>query len=481
MIPFPIAEQTPEDPTIPINMYYNPNAYQGKGGLVGTPGFSPLSTVSGTATTAVSEMVSWDGYVHAFKKGANAGYFTSTGGSWTAMTGTTPSLCGAWLRHAVGDGGVVFVDPAAAGANKAFFIDRTGASPGAYTINSLAATAVDNASDVAYMDGYWLASIFGTNNFFHSDLNDPSTWGAANYEDADYKGSDITGLEVVRENLFVFKDDSYEIYYNSGNTDFPFERIDGGVYDIGCIATASLRQVAGTLYWLGHDKTIYRLNGFTPERVSTPYINQKLQDWTDSISAFSLNFEADGNHFYAISSDTDDETYALNTTTGLWSLLTGNGVSGVYTPTCVTHHQTGDAGGEYIAGSYTTNVSGGVGSRCFSIDPDSYDGDWANSVIISNNVIRQHQVQILQGNAERVFLSKLEVWLKKVGTTTSATNTLSISWSDDMGTTFNTPRTFNCFTTDRIRTLRLGSCYDRIFKIIIGGIYETILLGGYIV
>jgi len=59
--------------------------------------------------------------------------------------------------------------------------------------------------------------------------------------DPDYN----VGTIVSHRELIVFGETSGEIFYNSGDPDFPLTRNQSGTFDIGCAATYSIAKIRG--------------------------------------------------------------------------------------------------------------------------------------------------------------------------------------------------------------------------------------------
>ncbi len=339
-----------------------------------------------------------------------------------------------------------------------------------------------NFNDVTYQDGYFIATDT-TNKFYLSDLEDPFTWDESMYEDADYKGGSVKGCASLRRNLFIFKEHSYEIYYNSGDSDFAFMRQSGGTYDKGLFSTRSLVEADGTLYWMATDFTIRRLNGYMPEKISTPLIETILKDFIYDTQIKGLSYVVDGQTFVVFV----NEYYLgaglaiqFNTATGLWNTMTGGADDDHFPIACCTEfNRTGSIYPPvFICGGRT--VTAQATQHIFKIDPDSYSASWNTADPVE--VYREKQAQIISADRERMFFRQLEIWAK-TGTHSTTDETLYVTWSDDMGRTWSTARELNLGADGeclRLRALMLGSSFNRIFKVYSEHDAEMTLIGGFL-
>lgn len=183
------------------------------------------------------------------------------------------------------------------------------------TFTSLGDAPVAGATHVTFIDGYLVYAIEETNKFWVSDVNSLKV-DALSFASAEANPDKIKGVLAVNRELWIFNEQSIEVWANSGNPDFPFERISGGFIEVGCIASYSIAKVKGMIFWLSQNGSVYAAQGLSPKRISTHAIEQLIQSANDikSISAFA--YEKDGHTFYVLNSA--EFTVVYDVTTGLW-------------------------------------------------------------------------------------------------------------------------------------------------------------------
>jgi hypothetical protein len=99
---------------------------------------------------------------------------------------------------------------------------------------------------------------------YWSNLYDPTTWTGTDF----YRMNDaVTGLGRSQDNLFIFTRRGVAVSKYTGDslTPFTFDILDT---NIGCLAPHSIVNANQTIYWVGNDNHIYKMNGYIPERVS---------------------------------------------------------------------------------------------------------------------------------------------------------------------------------------------------------------------
>lgn len=99
---------------------------------------------------------------------------------------------------------------------------------------------------------------------YWSGLFDPESHTATDFKRLE---DSVTGIAKRDSVLFAFTNNSIWVVQYTGDSvnPFTFDRLDTSV---GCIAQRTIQNIEGVLYWLGGDGHIYRMQGFTPERVT---------------------------------------------------------------------------------------------------------------------------------------------------------------------------------------------------------------------
>jgi hypothetical protein len=207
----------------------------------------------------------------------------------------------------------VFVD----GTSENYAYQNTTALAGTFsTFTSLGYPPVENATHVEYLDNFLIYINPLENKFYVSD------WASLTVDPLSFASSEaspdkIVSMIVNNRELWIFNERTTEIYYNSGNGDFPFERLQGGVIETGCAAAYSPAKIDGVIFWLGQDDsgagTIYAANGTTPQRISTHAIEQKISLFANYENAKGFTYQKDGHSFYQINFDETSFVYDLQT------------------------------------------------------------------------------------------------------------------------------------------------------------------------
>ena len=205
-------------------------------------------------------------------------------------------------------------------ADDVIIVKEDGAS---YLADSASLTQITDgdfvsASSVAAVDGYACFSRISSNTFHISDLNDASAYAAADTSEIQQNSNTIVRAIAHQGGLWLFTSGNIEVWYNSGNADFPFVPNRSATISRGCAAKRSVVQEDNTLFFLGDDRIIYRMDGYTPKRISTHAIEKAIQGYTTISDCEAIAYTQEGHKFAVFTFPTELETWVYDISTGLW-------------------------------------------------------------------------------------------------------------------------------------------------------------------
>lgn len=213
------------------------------------------------------------GAVSLIDNGAQLGVFHSAGAHWVALTGSAVAP----ISGAPAGGTASALD------NYVLFSENQG---GEFGITALGDLSSIDPLDVATAEG-WPDDCVGVL--------------------ADHRLAWLLGTETI------------EIWSDTGNALFPFERVPGGFMEQGCAAFYSAAKVDNSVFWLGRDKkgggVVYRENGYVPIRISTHAVEYAINQgvFTDAIG---YSYQEEGHLFYQLTLPSTDQTWVYDVATG---------------------------------------------------------------------------------------------------------------------------------------------------------------------
>lgn len=172
------------------------------------------------------------------------------------------------------------------------------------------------ATTVIVLDGYHVFLRPNSDQFFLSAQRDPTDYDALDFATAEGESDRLVNMAVDHKQLLLFGTDTIEPWYNSGDV-FPFDRISGAFIQSGLGAKFSVANLDNSVFWLAKEGVVFRLDGFTPQRVSTHAIEQAIASAANFGDARAFGFRWKGHAFYVLTFP-NEFTFVYDAATQLW-------------------------------------------------------------------------------------------------------------------------------------------------------------------
>jgi hypothetical protein len=316
-----------------------------------------------------------------------------------------------------------------------------------YAANASGITEVNSErySGATFQDGYGILAKEGTQEFYLTGLDDMTTVAALDFSTADAFPDSLVTCISHRRQLILLGETGTEIWDNTGNAAFPFERSGGGYIDRGCKAAGSVAKNEEVVTWLSNDLSVRALAGYQAQRISTPAIELLIKDVADPSSARGFTYSQGGHEFYALSFATLSLVYDF--TTGRWHERQTFGDN-----RWRAHHHAA-LGGKQIVGDFETG-------ELYELEPSTY----------SDDDMRVFTSSMLNGEGHRAIMDEVLLEAEAgVGETTGDDDpAVLLDWSDDGGKTWSNQRQARLGALGEYGTVvnwtRLGAFRQRILR-----------------
>lgn len=335
---------------------------------------------------------------------------------------------------------------------------------------------VDGATHVDFIDGYFIFNKPDSGEFFVSE------WGSFNVDPLSFATAEgdpdnLVALKAMQRDLWLFGQKSIEVFVNSGNVDFPFERVSGGFIEKGCAAPYSVAKLDGVMFWLGRDLSgqgiVYAAKGLEPQRISTHAIEASIQGYAiDSIqNATSYTYHEGGHSFYVL--NFSEATWVFDLTTKLWHERAYNNEGNLERHRASVHAFVPQLG-LHLVGDYALNA-------VYALKHDVYADDGAP-------IIRLRSSPHVSSGGTNVFCKSFQLDMEAgVGLDGGAQGSdpqVVLDWSDDGGHTWSNELWASAGAIGkkktRVKWFRLGRFRDRVFRIRITDAIKVVILGAEI-
>ena len=319
------------------------------------------------------------------------------------------------------------------------------------------------ADTVTYQDGYFIFNRAGTGQFFLSELL-ATTFDALDFATAEAAPDDSLAVLSDHRELWIFGRHSIEVWYNSGDPDFPFERMQGAYVERGIAAPHSAAKMDNTVYWLGEDGIVYRAAGYQPKRVSTHAVEQAIdgEQW----DAFAYTYTEEGHKFYVLTFPSQEQTWVYDAATNLWHER--------------QHYEWGRHHGNCYAWAYDQHMIGDWQNGLiyqYDMSANDDEGDPIQRIAVSPPI---------HNRRNRLMVHSLELDMASgIGLSTGQGDDpqAMLQWSDDGGKTWSNDHWASIGRVGeyltRVIWRRMGSFRQRQYRVTISDPIPVVILGAY--
>jgi len=375
-----------------------------------TPGLSQFVAASSLDTRPIAAMAAFYGRLFVISPHHAYSIDPTTG---------TPTLLGSVVTNAGPPGSIAAnnVGEVLFCWNQALFL---------YNVNTTAFTSVGGSlaqefARVAFVDGYFIATVQASSRFYISGLEDGTTWNALDFASVSEYPGWVMDMCVSQRQIWLLGSKQSVAYFDSGAANFPFEPIPGSLIEQGAMGelnpfenSYTATVVDNTLFWIGADSRgglmAWKMAGYTPQRISNFAVEYAWQSYgavnADQTTAFS--YQQYGHIFWVVQFSADNApggfyTWVYDAATGLWHERTHfvNGVHNAWLPTCHCY-----IAGQHFVGAYDGAIYK-IGAQ--------YTSDNGNPIV------RVRRAPHISSEQQWMFHQQLQVYLESgLGTSTAS-------------------------------------------------------------
>lgn len=318
------------------------------------------------------------------------------------------------------------------------------------------------ADTVTFLDGYFVFNRPDTGIYYITALYNGFDIDALEFASAEASSDNLVGVLSIHNNCWLFGTDSIEVVFDSGDTDFPFQRIQGAFIEYGCVAAGSLGHTANTAFWLGQDDegrgVVWMATGYQPLRISTFAVEYAIQTYGDITGATCYTYQEDGHYFYALNFISANTTWVYDINLQAWHERAYYS-NGQYSRSLPQTHMF--AFGKHLVGDYASGIlyqqslniydDNGAAKRWMRICPHINNG--------SLNYFTHRRLQIDMQTGTGLTTGEIQ----------NTDPQVQISWSDDGGYTYSNTYMMSVGAignyAKRVISRMMGRARDRVYKL----------------
>lgn len=314
---------------------------------------------------------------------------------------------------------------------------------------------------VAFMDGYFIVPTASTRQFQISALYDGTDWDGLDIGLKEGAPDNLSTLIVANRQLWLLGEQTAEVWFNTGDPDFPFARIQGAFLEQGIAARETLQELDGGVYWVtksrnGDAMVVQGLQLTSPRRISTYPLEEAIKSYGDISGATAYTYQEGGHSFYALNFPSADTTWHFDTSTSLWherQSTTSVGYLSRHRAQTHAFYQ-----GRHIVGDFESK-------NLYELSNSTYDDNGLPLPVIRSS---PH----VSSDGERIFFAAMQLDMETGKGLTSGQGSdpqVVLDMSDDGGHTWSREKITSAGKIGeykrRVMWRRLGQSRDRVFRV----------------
>lgn len=172
-----------------------------------------------------------------------------------------------------------------------------------------------------FSDGYFIVIFQNSNKFQMSALLDGTTWPGIQVNAVSVFPENINSIIVNHRELWIMGYRHIQPYQDTGTTEI-FDVIPGALIEKGSGATFGPCRLDNSVFWVDEDergsRSVWRSQGYTPQRVSTHAIEVDLSTYASISGLVTYAYQDDGHLFYVIYVPGAPWSWVFDVAEGLW-------------------------------------------------------------------------------------------------------------------------------------------------------------------
>lgn len=174
----------------------------------------------------------------------------------------------------------------------------------------------EGATTVDYIDGYITFTDPQGRFWGHSALNQAGEYSTVDRYDAESAPDGIVSHIASHREAIVFGTRTTEFFRNTGAATNTFQRVDGTELEVGICSTFARARVDNSVCWVSDTLEVFRLEGHSPQRISTRPIEQLLHT-VNPANIFAFSWEERGHKVFYITAP-EAFTIGFDFASGMW-------------------------------------------------------------------------------------------------------------------------------------------------------------------
>lgn len=204
---------------------------------------------------------------------------------------------------------------------------------GTYTIPRFVqiAQVPANPTTVAFLTGRFVVTLNNSGRYYVSGLYNGLYWDPLGFANAESNPDPLVAVWANSGQLILFGNLTTEFAGNSGTLDFPFTNLQGTATEWGLAARWSVAKYDNSVAFLVKNRMgqvmVAQMNGYLPQKISTPDIDSIINSYTATSDATAYSYMLGGHAMYVITFPSAQASWLYDGSTSLWTNLKSYGLT----------------------------------------------------------------------------------------------------------------------------------------------------------
>lgn len=256
-----------------------------------------------------------------------------------------------------------------------------------------------------------------------SDVGDATSIAGTNYASAESDADVLQRVYTFDQVAYMMGTETIEPWFNSGVGKPPFDRIQGGIMQVGLSALRSASNNQRFLYFLGNDNHVHRIQGTSEQRITPFPIAREIGTYTEAnvSAATGFCFSIAGQEFYQV--NFNERSFCFHENSGKW-------------------FETGEDGARHLADDAVrafrkTLVNDYSNGNIYELDLDTFDRN--GSVLTRERITGPLHGGMIGAPGKEIEVNRFELLMEKgVGGPSVTDPQVMLQVSNDGGRTWST-------------------------------------------
>lgn len=173
-----------------------------------------------------------------------------------------------------------------------------------------------------YLDGFFIVNDARTDSFFLSDIEDPTSWNALEFDVAGVAPDRALAVAATESDLWIIGDETSQAYYNSGNATFPYQIILSATQEVGILGPQTIAESDSGIFFLATTPEggafVYRIGGHNGQIISGEEQDRAIAEVPDLKEASGYIYQQAGKAFYVLTLHPEFPSLVYNIKVGSW-------------------------------------------------------------------------------------------------------------------------------------------------------------------